>query len=84
MVPETTTPDSPTASEIREPKISRLSTDLVPGYEVDRARTLLEATTIGAQVEASRSGLVITLPAGAPRDVIPEVARVLIEAMRGG
>jgi ABC-2 type transport system ATP-binding protein len=47
--------------------------------EPDRARTILQATTIGATVEATRSGLTISLPAGTPRDVIPEIARVLVE-----
>jgi ABC-2 type transport system ATP-binding protein len=47
--------------------------------EPDRARTLLEATNIGAHIEVGRAGLGITLPAGTPRDVIAEIARVLVE-----
>jgi ABC-2 type transport system ATP-binding protein len=47
--------------------------------EPDRARALLERTTIGAQVEVEPQGLGITLPAGTPRDVVAETARVLVE-----
>jgi ABC-2 type transport system ATP-binding protein len=45
----------------------------------DRARALLDATSIGAQVEVVPAGLGISLPAGTERDVIAEVARVLVE-----
>ncbi len=47
--------------------------------EPDRARTLLEALTIDSQVKTSRSGLTISLPAGTDRDILPEIARVLVE-----
>jgi ABC-2 type transport system ATP-binding protein len=47
--------------------------------EPDRARTLLERTTIGAEVDVGPQGLGITLPAGTDRDVIAEIARVLVE-----
>ncbi len=45
----------------------------------DRARALLEATAIGAHIQAGADGLAITLPEGTERDVIAEVARVLVE-----
>jgi ABC-2 type transport system ATP-binding protein len=45
----------------------------------DRARTLLEATAIGAQIQVTGDGLAITLPEGTGRDVIAEVNRVLVE-----
>jgi ABC-type multidrug transport system ATPase subunit len=45
----------------------------------DRARSLLEATTIGAHIEVGLLGLGITLPAGTPSAVIAEIARVLVE-----
>jgi ABC-2 type transport system ATP-binding protein len=47
--------------------------------EPDRARALLEATTIGAQIQVGGDGLAITLPEGPERDVIAEVNRVLVE-----
>ncbi len=47
--------------------------------EPDRARALLEATTIGAAIEVSPPGLRITLPTGTGRDVIAEINRVLVE-----
>ncbi len=47
--------------------------------EPDRARALLEATNIGAHIEVGSLGLGITLPGGTPRDVIAEIARVLVE-----
>ncbi len=47
--------------------------------EPDRARILLERTTIGATLEVGPDGLRVTLPAGTPRDVVAEVARVLVE-----
>jgi ABC-2 type transport system ATP-binding protein len=47
--------------------------------EPDRARTLVERTTIGADIDVGPQGLGITLPAGTDRDVIAEVARVLVE-----
>ena len=45
----------------------------------ERARTLLEATTIGAGISIGHEGLGVTLPAGTPRDVVAEVNRVLVE-----
>ena len=47
--------------------------------EPDRARTLLENTTFGAQTQVGREGLTITLSAGTPRDVVAEIARLLVE-----
>jgi ABC-2 type transport system ATP-binding protein len=44
-----------------------------------RARALLERTAMGAHVDVGPDGLGITLPAGTSRDVIAEVARVLVE-----
>jgi ABC-2 type transport system ATP-binding protein len=46
--------------------------------EPDRARALLEATPLGAQIEVGPLGLGITLPAGTGRDVIAEINRVLV------
>ncbi len=47
--------------------------------EPDRARALLEGTTFEAQIEVASDGLGITLPAGTSREVIAEVARLLVE-----
>lgn len=47
--------------------------------EPDRARALLAATAIGAQVQAGSDGLAVTLPEGTERDVIAEINRVLVE-----
>jgi ABC-2 type transport system ATP-binding protein len=44
----------------------------------DRARTLLESTTIGAHLEVEPTGLAIALPAGTARDIIAEINRVLV------
>src|ERR1700677_765185 len=41
--------------------------------EPDRARALLDATTIGAGIQVGPGGLGIGLPAGTPRDVIAEI-----------
>jgi ABC-2 type transport system ATP-binding protein len=46
--------------------------------EPDRARSLLTATNLAASIEVAPGGLTITLPAGTSRDVIAEVARVLV------
>ena len=46
--------------------------------EPDRARALLQATTLGAGIEVGTLGLGITLPAGTGRDVIAEINRVLV------
>ena len=47
--------------------------------EPEQACLLLTALTIGGQIETNRSGLAISLPAGTDRDILPEIARVLIE-----
>jgi ABC-2 type transport system ATP-binding protein len=47
--------------------------------EPDRARALLEATTMGADIQVGQLGLGIALPAGTARDVIAEINRVLVE-----
>jgi ABC-2 type transport system ATP-binding protein len=47
--------------------------------EPDRARTLLEGTAFGVQTQVNPDGLAITLPAGTSRDVIAEIARLLVE-----
>lgn len=47
--------------------------------EPEQARSLLQALAIGGEVEANRSGLAISLPAGTDRDILPEIARVLVE-----
>jgi len=46
--------------------------------EPDRARALLQATNLTAAIDFDADGLAITLPAGTPRDVIAELARVLV------
>ncbi len=47
--------------------------------EPDRARALLDATTLGAQIQVGEAGLGIGLPAGTERDVIAEINRILVE-----
>jgi ABC-2 type transport system ATP-binding protein len=47
--------------------------------EPDRARSLLEATNLGAHIEVGQLGLGISLPAGTARDVIAEINRILVE-----
>jgi ABC-2 type transport system ATP-binding protein len=47
--------------------------------EPDRARTLLERSTFGAQVQVGHDGLAVTFPTGTPRDAVAEVARLLVE-----
>jgi ABC-2 type transport system ATP-binding protein len=47
--------------------------------EPDRARGLLAGTALGREVETTPQGVTITLPAGTGRDVIAEIARVLVE-----
>jgi ABC-2 type transport system ATP-binding protein len=63
-------------------------TDLLSGASValqvecsepDRARSLLEATALGANIEAGPGGLGIGLPSGTARDVIAEINRILVE-----
>lgn len=46
--------------------------------EPDRARALLAGSKLGANIGVEAGGLAITLPAGTSRDVIAEVARVLV------
>jgi ABC-2 type transport system ATP-binding protein len=46
--------------------------------EPDRALTLLQGTAFGAQVRMKPNGLAVTLPAGTQRDVIAEIARLLV------
>jgi ABC-type multidrug transport system ATPase subunit len=69
---------------IRQGPISELlaGTSLVLQIECsepDRARVILQGTNIGGRVEVGMLGLGITLPAGTSRDVIAEIARVLVE-----
>ena len=47
--------------------------------EPDRAHTLLESTAFGAHSQVQADGLEINLPAGTARDVIAEIARLLVE-----
>ena len=47
--------------------------------EPDRARSLLDATALGAQIQVGEAGLGISLPAGTGREVIAEINRVLVE-----
>lgn len=46
--------------------------------EPDRARSLLTGTNLAADIDVGVGGLAITLPADTPRDVIAEIARVLV------
>jgi ABC-2 type transport system ATP-binding protein len=45
----------------------------------DRARALLERTRIGATIEVTPVGLGITLASETPKEVVSEIARVLVE-----
>jgi len=45
----------------------------------ERARTILAATALGAQIEVEASGLAIHLAAGTGRDTIAEINRLLVE-----
>ncbi len=47
--------------------------------EPDRAGALLDRIAVGARTEVTPLGLGITLPAGTERDVIAEIARVLVQ-----
>jgi len=47
--------------------------------EPDRARALLEASTLAPHIDLGPLGLTITLAAGTDRDVIAYIARVLVE-----
>jgi ABC-2 type transport system ATP-binding protein len=73
-------------SIIRQGPIAELLAGALLALDVEcsepgRARALLAGTTLGARVEAvpSALGLDITLPAGAGRDVIAEINRVLVD-----
>jgi ABC-2 type transport system ATP-binding protein len=73
-------------SIIRQGPISELLAGAQLALDVEcsepgRARALLAGTALGARVEAvpSALGLDITLPAGASRDAIAEINRVLVE-----
>jgi ABC-2 type transport system ATP-binding protein len=46
--------------------------------EPDRAKSLLAGTHLAMTIDVEPEGLAITLPAGTPRDVIAELARVLV------
>ena len=50
----------------------------VDGSEPERARALLAGTDLGVSIGVEAAGLAITLPPGTDRDVIAEVARVLV------
>jgi len=47
--------------------------------EPDRARALIDASSVKAQIEVAPLGLVVTLPAGTGGDVNAEINRVLVE-----
>jgi ABC-2 type transport system ATP-binding protein len=47
--------------------------------EPDRAKALLDATSVGGHAETSPVGLGITMPTGTTRDAIAEINRVLVE-----
>jgi ABC-2 type transport system ATP-binding protein len=69
---------------IRQGPISELLAGVALAVQVecsepDRARALLDGTTIGAGVEIEPMGLEIALPEGTARDVIAEINRVLVE-----
>ena len=73
-------------SIIRQGPIAELLAGAQLALEVEcsepgRARALLAGTSLGARVEAvpSALGLDMTLPAGAGRDVIAEINRVLVD-----
>ena len=45
----------------------------------DRARALLEGTTLGGHITPGSEGMVVTLPEGTEKDAIAEINRVLVE-----
>jgi ABC-2 type transport system ATP-binding protein len=47
--------------------------------EPERARALIDATTMGAHIEVGPAGLGISLPVGTARDVFAEINRILVE-----
>ncbi|HEU5270418.1 MAG TPA: ABC transporter ATP-binding protein, partial [Jatrophihabitans sp.] len=68
---------------IRQGPIAELLADTSVVLEVDcsepeRARALLAGTNLGASIALQSGGLAITLPAATTREVIAEVARVLV------
>jgi ABC-2 type transport system ATP-binding protein len=69
---------------IRQGPISELLAGAAFALQVEctepvRARALLDATTLGAQIQVGEAGLGISMPAGTARDVIAEINRVLVE-----
>jgi len=71
-------------SVIRQGPIAELLAGTSVVVQVDcsepgRARTLLEGTPFGAQIQAGADGVAITLAAGTSRDMIAEIARLLVE-----
>jgi ABC-2 type transport system ATP-binding protein len=68
---------------IRQGTISELLAGTSPVIEIEcsdpaRARSLLDTTPFRNGVETTPEGLSVTLPAGANRDAVGEVARVLV------
>jgi ABC-2 type transport system ATP-binding protein len=47
--------------------------------EPDRAKTLVDVTSIGGQAEINALGLVISMPTGTTREVVAEINRVLVD-----
>jgi len=71
-------------SVIRQGPIAELLAGTSLVVQVDcsdpgRARTLLEGTPFGAQIQTGADGVAITLPTGTSRDMIAEIARLLVE-----
>jgi ABC-2 type transport system ATP-binding protein len=69
---------------IRQGPISELLAGASPSLQIecaepDRARSLLESTTIVAQIDVGPIGLEVSLPTGSGREVIAEVNRILVE-----
>jgi ABC-2 type transport system ATP-binding protein len=69
---------------IRQGPIAELLADAALTVQVDcsepqRAAALLAATTLPVTVAGDAAGLRLTLSAGSPRDIVAEVARVLVE-----
>jgi ABC-2 type transport system ATP-binding protein len=68
---------------IRQGPITELLAGASLVIEVDcsdpvRARSLLDGGRLGAQTAATPGGLAVTLPAGTSRDVVAEIARLLV------
>ncbi len=47
--------------------------------EPDRAKTLVDTTSIGGHTDISAQGLTVTMPSGTTRDVVAEINRVLVD-----